>query len=278
MSKPPQSPNSPNPQWNPHTAPSAPQPSSNWGSKPSAPTDPNSAQNQQASAWNQGNVAWHQSASSWNHSEPSTPGTGHQPSAPRQLAPEDDPVISGQFGQRPTVARTSRTPRPGPHRRRLAPLLLSLAAIIAFLGVWWLAGRTDNQPEPEQTPTATRTVPSVPPSGEYRKSIPFSSGSLSGTFTVNESHWEDSLLLANVTIHVDSGDLQYRFFAMSVTTNPEPKRMDAAPGPDGLKQGELLKAGDSATGVVQIYKERGPTAIILGTTAQKNLAMLKVKG
>lgn len=229
------------------------------------------------SAWSQGNSAWRQNTGSWNQTNADT-----RPGAPStQPLPQDSTrQASSQEPGRPADTRepSISVQQFAPRRNRLLPILLAVAAVVAFLGLWWLASRPDSDPEegPAPTPTISRTAPSVPPSGEFANSTPFGSNGMSGTFTVNDSSWDGSTLSVNVTVQLDAGQLKYRFLAMDMASG-DIDVMTAGPGSDGLSEG-ILTEGESITGVIQIVKERGDTQIVLSQTSGDNVTMLAVKG
>lgn len=246
-------------------------------SDPHTPSQGDSAWGQQNSAWGQGNSAWRQPSGAWNQA-PAQFG-------PRRQAVDASPQASGDSQPAEQAAQTTvRQPAISieqfkPRRNRLAPLVLAVVAVVAFAGIWWLAIRPSPEVTPgaSPTPTVVRSAPSVPPAGEFANSTPFSSNGLTGTFTINDSWWDDdSTLSVNVTVQVDTGVLRYRFLVMDMASG-DIQVMHAGPAPDGLAEG-TLSAGESVTGVVQVTKERGDTQIVLSESTGNNVTMLAVKG
>lgn len=245
-------------------------------SDPQATSQGGSAWGQQTPPWGQGGSAWGQTSGSWNQ-------PGGQPTSPQQpaTAPRHAPGYSPAdeqpaqtTRQQPSISIQQFAPR----RNRLAPLVLAIVAVIAFVAIWWLAIRPNPEASPEAsaTPTATRTMPSMPPSGEYANSTPFSSNGLAGTFTINDSWWDGSTLSVDITLQVDTGVLKYRFLVMDMASG-DIQVMSSAPGLDGLSEA-TLSAGQSISGVVQVDKDRGDSQIVLSQTTGNNLTMLAVKG
>ncbi|NLA30036.1 MAG: hypothetical protein GX875_10390 [Propionibacterium sp.] len=245
-------------------------------SDPQASRQPGSEWAQRSSAWSHGGSAWRQTSSSWNQPNEQSDAHGQDPATPPHAngsAASDELPVETTATQPSVSIQQFKT-----RRSKLAPILLALIAVVAFFGIWWLAVRpgTEAASEATPTPTAVRTMPSLPPSGEYANSTPFSANGLDGTFTINDSWWEGSTLSVDLTIQVDTGLLKYRLLVMDMASG-DIQLMEAAPGPDGLSEG-TLSAGESVTGVVQVDKTPGDSQIVLSQTNGNNLTMLAVRG
>ena len=162
--------------------------------------------------------------------------------------------------------------------RTLSCLFLTLAVVAAILYFGLrpeTLGASDGS-DSSPTPTSAPTMPSLPTGGAFAGSINFASDRVSGVFAINESNWEGSTLVVDVTIAVEWGSLSYDFLAMDMASGDViPSNLPAYPS--DLSDG-TLNAGEQVSGTVRFTKERGDTQVLLGDAGRSNLTMLAVKG
>lgn len=153
-------------------------------------------------------------------------------------------------------------------------------AVLVFVSLIYFGTRPEGLGNPSSgaspTPTVSRTPPSLPPEGEYANSIRFESDRVAGNFTINESHWDHSTLVVDITLSVERGSLNYQFLAMDMVSG-EVTLADPPSEPYDLPGGTLT-AGQTERGRVRITKSPGDTQVLLGDTFGRNLTMLAVKG
>lgn len=226
---------------------------------------------QHRNQWASPNSAWGRPSGAWQPSETPNP----VPAAPResgQPAADHQPPAPGA---RPTVTIDQFRSK----RNRTGPIALVLVAIAVVATILYLGSRPDGDgapASPSPTPTASRTIPSLPTGGEFANSIAFESDRVAGTFGINDSYWEGSTLVVDVTISVDWGSLSHNFLAMDMASGDvTPSELPSYPSdlPDGP-----LNAGEQASGTVRFTKTPGDTQVLLGDTGFSNLTMLAVKG
>lgn len=153
-----------------------------------------------------------------------------------------------------------------------------MVAVATFAAILFFGARPDvlGSSSPSPTPTAPRTTASLPTGGDFANSIRFESSRVAGTFTINESFWEDSTLVADVTVAVERGYLDYQFLGMDMASG-DVSAPDPAAHPSDLLGGTVYE-GDQVSGTVRFTKSRGDTQILLGEVGGRNLTMLAVKG
>jgi len=168
-----------------------------------------------------------------------------------------------------------------PRRNRTGPLLLVVVALAVVAAILYFGlrpetlGASDGS-DSSPTPTSAPTMPSLPTGGAFADSINFASDRVSGVFAINESNWEGSTLVVDVTIAVEWGSLSYDFLAMDMASGDViPSNLPAYPS--DLSDG-TLNAGEQVSGTVRFTKERGDTQVLLGDAGRSNLTMLAVKG
>lgn len=268
----------PQPQGTPGGAPG-------WGQgNPPAQQPPNSAWQQQPNqAWGtQPNQAWGaQPNQNWGPPTAAAPGG---PSAPRHIPGQPDQPTAGQqplgAPRQPSISIEQFQP---PRRNRLLPILLIIVVAAVVAGLLYYGLRPDpigqSSAGPSASPASSSASPKrtvTPPApGEYASETLFESDRVSGLFKLNGSHWEGDTLVADVTIEVDTGSLNYAFFTMDMATGDvyEPN----APSQASDLPGGTIQAGESATGTVRITKPHGDTQLILGDLAGRSLTMLAIK-
>ena len=119
-------------------------------------------------------------------------------------------------------------------------------------------------------------MPSLPAGGAVAESVNLAAHRGAGGCAVNESNWEGSTLVVDVTIAVEWGSLSYDFLAMDMASGDViPSNLPAYPS--DLSDG-TLNAGEQVSGTVRFTKERGDTQVLLGDAGRSNLTMLAVKG
>ena len=238
--------------------------------RPTIEPDPSSRDHAPGPGWGRTNPAWNQS--------PSRPKRVAGSPAAAQSLPQGPPSDPGAAPlsavQSPAVSLQQFTLK----RNRTAPVALVLIAVTLFTAILYFGTRPDapGSPTPTTTPTAPRTIPSLPTGGAFASSIRFESDAVAGTFSVNEAHWDGSTLVVDVTVQVDRGSLSYQFLAMDIAsgdiTEPLPPSR-----PGDLPEGTVT-TGQQQSGTIRVTKERGDTQILLGEVSGRNLTMLAVKG
>lgn len=225
--------------------------------------------------WGRPDSAWSRPADGWRAPQDNAP----VPAAPRQErhAPPIQTRPLGEEQRQPSTTIEQFQSR----RNRTGPLLLVIVAMAVLSALLYLGlrpetigGSADSNQSP--SPTAARTMPSLPTGGAFADSIDFASDRVSGRFTINASNWEGSTLVVNVTIAVEWGSLNYDFLAMDMASG-DVVSANLATHPSDLPGGTLT-AGEQATGTVRFNKERGDTQVLLGDAGHSNLTMLAVKG
>lgn len=225
--------------------------------------------------WGRANSAWNRPADAWR--APEAPAA--VPAAPREelRAPPTGIQRLGDGRHQPSVTIEQFQPR----RNRTGPLLLVVVALAVLAAILYFGLRPETVggsegSGPSPTPTAARTMPSLPTGGAFADSINFASDRVSGVFAINESNWEGSTLVVDVTIAVEWGSLSYDFLAMDMASGDViPSNLPAYPS--DLSDG-TLDAGEQVSGTVRFTKERGDTQVLLGDAGRSNLTMLAVKG
>ena len=225
--------------------------------------------------WGRPNSAWGRPAADWR--APEAPAA--VPAAPREELPAP-PTRTQRLGDRrhaPSVTIEQFQPR----RNRTGPLLLVVVALAVVAAILYFGlrpetlGASDGS-DSSPTPTSAPTMPSLPTGGAFADSINFASDRVSGVFAINESNWEGSTLVVDVTIAVEWGSLSYDFLAMDMASGDViPSNLPA--DPSDLSDG-TLNAGEQVSGTVRFTKERGDTQVLLGDAGRSNLTMLAVKG
>lgn len=225
-------------------------------------------------AWGQGNSAWGQPPSNqWPPAQQPAPGIPATPRGrPSVQQPGSQPL--GQHNQ-PSVSLDQFRPK----RNRSGPIALAVAGALVFSGILYFGLRPDAPGAgTAASPTPSRTMPSgtpsVPTAGEFASAVEFQADGVSGRFTINESRWEGSTLVVDVTVQVDDGILPFDFMAMDMVSGEITLPNARGAGDIG---GITLNGGSSATGTARFNKPRGDTQILL-TTGTRSLAMLGVKG
>lgn len=221
--------------------------------------------------WTQPNSAWGRPSGAWQAPEDANP----VPAAPREPEPSPPDAQPTGAAPRPTVTIDQFRPR----RNRTGPIALIVVAIAVLATIVYLGTRPDAgdaSADPTPTPSAVRPIPSLPTGGEFANSIAFESDRVAGTFGINDSYWEDSTLVVDVTIAVDWGSLSYNFLAMDIASG-EVTPAELPSEPSDLPGGPV-NAGERTSGTVRFTKTPGDTQVLLGDTGFTNLTMLAVKG
>lgn len=237
---------------------------------------PAAGQPQNSTGWGQPNHAWGQVAGSWNQPQA---GQVAPPAAPRISTHPETP---GQEPVGPAPTPTITIDQFTPKRNRTGPIILVIVAVVVFAAILYLGTRPDSlsttgaSASASPTPTAPRTTPSLPTGGDFATSIRFQSDRVAGNFSIENSRWEGSTLVVEVTVAVERGQLNYQFLSMDMTSG------DVALSDDPTTADELrggtIQAGEQVNGSVRFTKERGDTQILLGDVNGRNLTMLAVKG
>lgn len=167
-----------------------------------------------------------------------------------------------------------------PKRNRSGPIALVFVAT-AVLGAMIFFGTRPGVLNPSATassakPTAPRTTPVLPTGGDFATSIRFESDRVAGVFDINDSFWESSTLVVDVTVSVERGSLDYQFLAMDMASG-DVTMPDVPSEPSDLRGG-IITAGGEDTGTIRFTKNHGDTQILLGEAGGRNLTMLAVKG
>lgn len=229
-------------------------------------------------AWGPPNPAWSQPSTAW--SQPATvsqPLPGPVPSAQPGVLPSTNPGQPTVPGSAPSGNLTVATF--APRRRRAGPVALTVVAVTVFAALLYFGTRPDvliPGASPSPTPTTSRPSTSLPTGGNFANSIRFESSRVAGTFTINDSFWTDSTLVAEVTVAVERGYLDYQFLAMDMASG-DVTSPDLPSSPSDLLGGTIYQ-GEQVSGTVRFTKNRGDTQILLGEVGGRNLTMLAVKG
>lgn len=167
--------------------------------------------------------------------------------------------------------------------RRWAPLVVTLASLLAVgLGLWG-ASRYLPDPAATSTPTPTPTPSASAPATPgtvttgLKDSVPFTNNrdQSQGTFTITSHQWTPSGLVLRVRVHLDQGSQAVRFFCLD---NTSARDYSPSAGVTDQLEGRPVQAGETVEGTVAFDKPRGDTTVFLAGSDGKQVAALVVTG
>lgn len=182
-------------------------------------------------------------------------------------SPGRDPLKP--FGQEPPPSvsiNSFATPPPGNGKW----VWLIAGAIVVLVGILVIPMLLPSDPDPLPSVTASSTAsPSASSTTRLgdEDSIPFETVSASGFWEITSSQWINGELVVNMKITLDSGSLDFEFFAFEhegAVVQPTYGIWD-----DELRPGYLAE-GESVQGKVTFPVSEGSTTVVLSDSTRTN--------
>ena len=183
----------------------------------------------------------------------------HLQQPPRQQFPQFVPPAPPPYGRGAPPPPPPKAPR---RHRGLVAALVALA-LMAGAATIVVAGYRDSR-EVERR-AITQGASTAPPPASFSAStneIAFDFGDSSGIFTLNSYAWQDTTLIANVTVTITEGELGFTLGGWGVDGEFAYAEESTPPAPAFTES--FLLAGESATGNVALtFETRGASTLRL---------------
>lgn len=183
----------------------------------------------------------------------------HPQQPPYQQFPQFVPPATPMYGPGAPPPLPPKAPR---SRRGLVAALVALA-LIAGAATIVVAGYRDAREVERQA--LAQGASTAPPPASYSAStneIAFDLGDSSGIFTLNSYEWQDTTLIANVTVRITEGELGFALAGWGV--DGESAYAEESTPPEPAFTESFLLAGESATGNIALaFETRGASTLRL---------------